>query len=276
MYNVAATPCSPLIDYDEICTHRAPSIRPRLVGIRAQIADSYQVYESTVEHLRDLSPSPFSTQDQEMLLNNYRHLDKSASCEHIRNEILASTKQSRCPYCRLNEVSTLDHIVEKRAHPEYSVLRDNLAPACSDCNTKKEHNRTKGMNRQILHLYRQGFPKNEFLVATPEFEADAVNFRFELKRPASVSSTTWWDAIEWHFERLELARRYRARSVMEMQDRRLNLIEMRAFGPKIVRDFLLWEARSIAYNWGEQDWQHALLIGAASSPDFCDWGVNLL
>ncbi|WP_460810032.1 HNH endonuclease [Microlunatus endophyticus] len=225
---------------------------------------------------RTLSAANFKATDRVILRENYRKLDKNASCDRIRNEILESTKWGRCPYCRLEEATTLDHILEKEDYPEFSILRLNLAPVCSRCNTLKQTNKGLVAGHERLHLYFSGYPMEEFLVSRPVLRASSVAFKFFLRAPSGIDPW-WWDAIEAHFVSLDLAGRYERRAQVEMQDRRDEMLRVHAAsGGSGVQRFLQSNAQSISANWSREDWLSALLIGAAGDTIFCNMGVHRL
>ncbi|MCS4255955.1 5-methylcytosine-specific restriction endonuclease McrA [Rhodococcus erythropolis] len=276
MYNIGVPSSPPLDDYDFVLSHRNAASRERLKDIRPDVAKAYDSYTTNATPLKLLSPSPFSEDDRTMLRKNFQSLDKGAACVEIRNEILASTRQGRCPYCRLEEATTLDHILEKKTHPEFSILRPNLAPVCSRCNLSKEHNSKVAVGRELFHLYFQGYPLTQFLVSTPEIQESGVAFNFFLQAPAGIDPS-WWEAVDVHFQRIDLAARYQSRAQTEMQDRRDELLRVQAAcGSNGVEKYLRSIALSVSKNWSQQDWLCVLLTGAADSKRFCDEGVRQL
>lgn len=55
----------------------------------------------------------------------------------IYDELMASVPLSKCPYCGLGQVATLDHVLSKARYPIFSTLPDNLVPTCGACNHSK-------------------------------------------------------------------------------------------------------------------------------------------
>jgi hypothetical protein len=53
------------------------------------------------------------------------------------DQLLATAPLGKCPYCGFGQATTLDHVLAKARYPTFSVLPNNLVPACSDCNTGK-------------------------------------------------------------------------------------------------------------------------------------------
>lgn len=276
MYNASPPTARPLDDYDLVASRRRPATRERLETIRPDVAIAYTAYGRHAHSIKSLAEAVFDQDDRTILRSNYRKLDKNAACSAIRDEILMSTRWGKCPYCRLDDATTLDHILEKEDYPEFSILRMNLAPVCGRCNTLKETNAYLVVNREKLHLYFQGFPFQTYLVSKPLIRSSSVTFEFSLAAPQGVDPL-WWDAIEAHFLSLDLAGRFRTRAQAEMQDRREEMLRVRSSrGAQGVEKFLRSQAQSIGANWSEQDWVYALLTGAADDTAFCDWGIHRL
>ncbi|MCM6975494.1 hypothetical protein ABKV66_07205 [Enterobacter hormaechei] len=58
-----------------------------------------------------------------------------------------------CPLCGVTSVSTLDHYLPKARYPIFSVMPENLVPACSDCNKGKGSSILRTKEEQCLHPY---------------------------------------------------------------------------------------------------------------------------
>ncbi|MGU3345359.1 HNH endonuclease [Pseudomonas monsensis] len=69
-----------------------------------------------------------------------------------------------CPYCGLPSNITLDHYLPRsvKAFPEYSVLSQNLVPACSSCQTNKSDFFSK---KSTKHYVRQSVMKRSRISA---------------------------------------------------------------------------------------------------------------
>ncbi|MCM2339802.1 HNH endonuclease [Rhodoferax sp.] len=53
------------------------------------------------------------------------------------DQLLASAPLGKCPYCGFGQATTVDHFLAKARYPAFSVMPNNLVPACSDCNKGK-------------------------------------------------------------------------------------------------------------------------------------------
>ena len=126
------------------------------------------------------------------------------------NQIKASPKLGKCPYCGFGQVATLDHYLPKSEFQIFSILPNNLIGCCRDCNTTK---RNTVLN--TIHPYYDDFTKTQWLFAkvnwpklTMEFFVDTKNINNDLDRKK----------IEGHFSVYELAKRYAVEAASELND----------------------------------------------------------
>ena len=54
------------------------------------------------------------------------------------DKIKAIPKYSKCPFCGVGIVSTLDHYLPKTKYPTYALTPVNLIACCADCNKNKK------------------------------------------------------------------------------------------------------------------------------------------
>lgn len=219
----------------------------------------------------------FSEHVEELLHSNFSRLDKGKPCDNIRMEILAGAQDGQCPYCSLQDASSIDHILERTTHPEFAVLRLNLAPVCETCNREKERTRSRFRGRPRLHLHFDGFPIEPYLKVCIRQRSGLNTFDYSISRPSTLVNETAWLALKGHFESLNLARRFSIRSQKEMNDRALHLKDVRSCrGPEGVAALLGAQAESVAYARGNGYWLSCLFRDASQDEQFCDSGVNLL
>lgn len=237
---------------------------------------AYGTYHAHARQPSQIPFAPFDSTDRIQLRNNFRRLDKGKPCADIRSVILSSTQSGQCPYCRLGEATTLDHILSKSLYPEYSVLVTNLAPTCMRCNTAKQHNAARTQEHGVFHIYFQGYPLDVFLDVDIQVLTSRIDYRFFFRRPSGVDHA-WFDAIQGHFEATELASRYAQRSHVEMQDRAEAMRDLDAqLGCGAVQKYLQIQAASVAHRRSPQDWLHVLLSRAAISDAFCGTGLTVI
>lgn len=133
---------------------------------------------------------------------------KSKPSRRYYDELIARAPAKKCPYCGFGQARTLDHYLPKAKFPSYSVLPENLVPACRDCQSCKSAKVAVAAGEQTLHPYfdpnfffterwlharvvAEAEPAIEFFVACPEgWAADAIS------------------RVQNHFDAYELGSRY--------------------------------------------------------------------
>jgi hypothetical protein len=124
---------------------------------------------------------------------------------------LAPEHADLCPYCSLDSNPDLDHYLPKVKYPDFSLYPYNLIPICTPCNRKKS---TAVANR---HGERQ------FLMATYDTCAGVSVLKAEVSFQGAMHARYYIDPhaplpaaqlslIGRHFEKLDLATRYRKRA----------------------------------------------------------------
>ena len=279
MYNVSPPVLNHMDDYDEIVRSRSAPFQVRLVALRAVIIWAYNQYNFAGVHgasMGTVTPLTLHPDDHSALYSNFDRLSTGKPCDKIRQELLASAQDGMCPYCRLHDATTLDHILERSDYAELSVLRTNLAPVCGLCNTTKQNTKTSVSHLEPFHLYYRGFPSSDYLDVAISVTAARVDITFKLTHPPTIT-TDWFSALQRHFIGLKLAQRYQRRARSELRDRLLDMRRVYAKGGHSrVATFLERDAESRASNWSDQDWLPTLLRAAAQSQEFCDGGFDVL
>lgn len=125
---------------------------------------------------------------------------------------LTTTPQGRisniCPYCQLDTVGTLDHILPKQPFPEYSSMPWNLIPCCSTCNSKKDDNwLDAGNKRCFINYYIDDIPPIQYLFADVSAVNGNVVINYDLRFPAGYPPSLK-ARIESHYNKLDLLKRY--------------------------------------------------------------------
>ena len=137
MYSMAPPTRNGIEDFDGIVAHRNSDARTLLNENRANIENAYGDYLTCSGNGILLEPINIDDRVAEALKTNFRLLDKGRSHSSIRDEILGSARFDACPYCNATTVDSLDHALPRTVYPEFSVLAQNLVPACGQCNRKK-------------------------------------------------------------------------------------------------------------------------------------------
>ncbi len=113
----------------------------------------------------------------------------------------------KCQYCMVGISDTFDHYLPQTPFPEFSILSNNLLPACDYCNRKKwAHWKNTGGERIIFNLYYDIIPTQQFLYCTIKIRNSIPIAEFECKNLNSIPSTIY-DHIIRHFDQLEVITR---------------------------------------------------------------------
>ncbi|MBT0779179.1 hypothetical protein [Paracoccus sp. pheM1] len=99
-----------------------------------------------------VQPAGFIGADADALYGLYDSRRSSGPIERIRRP--AEPFQS-CPMCGSLGGRSLDHALPRGRYPEFSILHENLVPACTMCNTDEKGGTYRGSRRQerFIHPY---------------------------------------------------------------------------------------------------------------------------
>ena len=126
-----------------------------------------------------------------------------------------------CPYCQLDKVGTLDHILPKTPFPEYSSMPWNLIPCCSTCNSKKDDYWLDENNKRcFINFYIDDIPPVQYFFADVSVVNGKIDIEFKLSFPAGFDATLQ-TRIENHYRKLNLVERYLENSddvIEELED----------------------------------------------------------
>jgi hypothetical protein len=166
--------------------------------------------------LESVRPLPFQVADVEALAHCY--ISATDALDELKVDIRkaqARAWQRLCPYCAIDTSSTFDHYLCRATFPEFSVLSDNLIPACSVCNTKKGNKELDGGRRRFIHFYVDEIPDARWLHCQIVVTGDEPEALFEVSFPASFPLRAR-EIMEQHYQRLELPGRFGERAVQTL------------------------------------------------------------
>jgi possible EA31 gene protein, phage lambda len=126
------------------------------------------------------------------------------------DQIMASPKLDKCPYCGFGQVATLDHYLPKSEFPIFSILPNNLIGCCRDCNTIK-----RNIVLNTIHPYYDDFTKTQWLFAKVNWPKLTMEFFVDTK---DINNALDKKKIEGHFSVYELAKRYAVKAASELND----------------------------------------------------------
>src|SRR5262249_50711825 len=100
----------------------------------------------------------------------------------------------------------------------FSVLARNLVPSCSKCNRLKSNKWLRGGIREIISLYYDDLPVEQYLNVDVSFpKNDRAKVSFKLQRPAGISKPLY-RRLTRQFEILELISRYNKAGVWHVSE----------------------------------------------------------
>ncbi|WP_103566801.1 HNH endonuclease [Campylobacter concisus] len=177
------------------------------------------------------------------------------------NQIKASPKLGKCPYCGLGHVSTLDHYLPKSEFPIFSILPNNLIGCCRDCNTIK-----RNIVLNTIHPYYDDFTKTQWLFAKVNWSELTMEFFVDTK---DINNALDKKKIEEHFRVYELARRYAVEAASELSDLRIE------FGSKNLTKMDIEQELRIKFKSKPiNNWKTAMYQALCKDQCYCSGGYS--
>jgi hypothetical protein len=164
-------------------------------------------------------------------------------------------------------VKTLDHYLPKSKYSHFSVLPNNLIPACRDCNSAKKETFATAFEEQTFHPYFDDVQSHRWLCASAVVNAGTSIEYFVAHAPG-------WTAAQFararkHFEVFELKKQFAIFAAQEISAIRLSLRRLFASGgADAVKDNLVDRADS-ARDIHLNSWQTAMYEALSQSQPFC-------
>ncbi|WP_148800450.1 HNH endonuclease [Campylobacter concisus] len=180
------------------------------------------------------------------------------------NQIKASPKLGKCPYCGLGQVATLDHYLPKSEFPIFSILPNNLIGCCRDCNAIK-----RNIVLNTIHPYYDNFTKIQWLFAKVNWPALVMEFFVDTK---NINNDLDKKKIEGHFSVYELARRYAVEAASELSDLRIEF-ENKNLTTTDIEEELHKKFKSKAMNHINH-WKTAMYQALCQDQYYCNGGYS--
>ncbi|QNP60067.1 HNH endonuclease [Paenacidovorax monticola] len=263
--------------FDEIADAKQQLRRRRMQAARPQVLAAYQVYEAIAPEVGALAPAQLNDLQKQAMRHAYTVETEPMTV--LRGKLLQRIRVARCPFCSLNETSTLDHYLPKESYPEFSIFPENLVPSCAVCNTRKRDRiLIEGTNvRMFLHPCYDAIPDLAFLDVRTRMREDALIMSYRLVRPAGMQQQTFLH-LQSHFDVLGLADRYRRMGFEHLGG--LYPALRRAYGVGMsanrVANKLIQGAEDFEETNGLNHWLAKLYRALASNANFCDGGFEVV
>lgn len=181
-----------IVDYENRFLKKAPLQELYKIVSNTNSKDSCIVCKITKEKFNQLYSQQFL---------------KNQAPRKIYDEIRNST--NLCVYCFYSPVEALDHYLPLSNYPFLCITPVNLLPCCNRCNNKKSNFSPIKKENQIIH---PGYEQKEifderWLYMSLKYKERRPIFSFYIE-----TGNNWPDdlkkRLEFHFEKLDLAKRY--------------------------------------------------------------------
>ena len=212
--------------HKEVVERKQLSSRGKASLVRRKIRRRFGLYKCMMDadNLEDLRNHqlrmPRWKKDALRDLYSYR----TKKFKELKKELTTTPKgriNNVCPYCQLDKVGTLDHILPKTPFPEYSSMPWNLIPCCSTCNSKKDDYWLDENNKRcFINFYIDSIPSVQYFFADVSIVNGKMGIKFELRFPVGYDSVLQ-TRIEKHYKKLGLIKRYLENSddvIEELED----------------------------------------------------------
>lgn len=219
-----------------------PSYTQRLSTLTPSIKRLYSQYD--IVHRENnhatMMAYGFQNQDKTDLLKLYS--SSNSNLTRLKNSITTfhdNRVMSKCQYCTISEVSSLDHIIPKTEFPEFSVNPKNLLPACTICNSKKSVNWRESDKPVFLNLYTDRLPRDQYLFVDLDFSNNTILPTFNLINKNNIPQD-FFNLLESHYSKLDLLNRF-ARNSNDIITNLINSVKplMRKLSHEEVKDVIL-------------------------------------
>lgn len=233
--------------------------KPEWEPFRDRWLAAARAYRSSSGDPWAIQPAPFTKPERALLSGLYDTRRKSGVIARIRRPTLG---YASCPVCGSSGGRSLDHALPRSEFPEFSIVRENLVPACTICNSDEKGREYRGSvpNERLLHPYYDDWASEA--IWQVEFGQDLSALVLKAV-PVPGMTTAKRATVAFHLEKvlgqewLESARRYWGSLPLSIRSR---------LGPNVTSDETNEELRQRlideTFAVGVNGWRPAFLRGA--------------
>lgn len=203
------------------------NLAQKFIGARSDVVIKFQEYELRANtHQLFLSEASLWGDEGQIVLAGItkkefidlytkQMVNKEKTGRGYYNQLTMLAPLGKCPYCWFGQISALDHFLSKARYPLFSVLCENLVPACSDCNKLKTTSLITN-NNQIPHPYFEGIAieTDSWLFAEVNKSTPAIVNYFVM--PPDSWPNDLAQRVKNYFISFDLARRFAIEATTEM------------------------------------------------------------
>ena len=236
---------------------------------RASVHAVYAAYEALLGQPGPALNSPALAGCNQYLADGYSQVQVGQRLAALRSSLLASA--NACPYCGFGEPTDLDHYLPKPLYQALAIYPRNLVPSCAACNNaKRAIVPGVGPDPGLIHAYFQALPDLEFFCADVDYAAGVLDVTFRIE--THVVGQPLEEMLQFQLTRMKLNARYPRQVNKFLSEQRTGILMMReADGdPARLSAYLGRSARSLAGNFGLNDWRPALFRALAQNAAFCE------
>ncbi len=161
----------------------------------------------------------------------------------------------------------MDHIMPKNLFPEFSVHAQNLFPCCVECNSYKSETWLKNGNRQILNLYLDILPSEQYLFVEINIVDSVVTPKFYLENKASIEAD-YFQLILSHYKNLHLLDRFGDASNTIITELKSALTALNGSSANEIESFIAAYSESNSLYFGYNYWKDILRIALSKDKRF--------
>lgn len=204
---------NPFEFHREVVERKRLSRREKSSLLRRKIRRRFGLYKKMLDddNLEELRNHHLNMADNKAEAFRWIYSFRAKKFKELKLE-LTTTPERRvnnlCPYCQLDKVGTLDHILPKTPFPEYSSMPWNLIPCCSTCNSKKDDVWLDNNNKRcFINYYIDDIPPIQYFFADVSLLNGKIEIEYNLRFPAGYPADLK-ARIESHYKKLDLVKRY--------------------------------------------------------------------
>ncbi len=209
-----------------------------------------------------------SKNDMEILYK--QNMVKNKRGTKVYNKLISLAPLSRCPFCGIGSVSTLDHYLPKSEFPTFAVLPYNLVASCKDCNIGKLNSYATTQGSQTLHPYYDNYTTDQWLFARV-IQSSGALIEFYVNAPSHWNPIDK-DRVQSHFDNYDLSRRFSIEASNELADLRESFLLFNS-SAIVIRQELSKKATIFARRH-KNSWETAMYQALYQSQWYCNGGYR--
>lgn len=227
------------------------------------IGSNLYTYSTHLNVHGSISKSDMKTLYEQNMVQNKRG-------KKVYNKLMSLAPLSRCPFCGIGSVSTLDHYLPKAEFPTFAVLPYNLVASCKDCNTGKLASYATTQGSQTFHPYYDNYTTEQWLFARV-IQTSGVSIEFYVNAPNHWNQVDK-DRVQSHFNNYDLARRFSIEASNELADLRESFLLFNssaiAISQELQKKAMVFEQRH------KNSWETAMYQALYQNQWYCNGGYR--